>query len=255
MPVGKHTDDVTRVNSPLMNDILATSLRLYGRYFVVILGLVLTIGLPCQVLASYAAYEIYGRENIVAAAQSNLLIELVFGIVVTGGILQALFIDRMDRRARFLECLSMAITHWFRLAWTNFIATLLIVFSATLIFLPIGPDFVRWLFLIPAIYLSVRFSLALVVVVAEDEWGWVALRRSAALTSEKFWTVLGLGLFVFVPIQALGILGVRMLQTNPAYDTWLFTSAFGLVLKLIAAIIPITFFVLYEHCAESASES
>ncbi len=238
-----------------MNEILSNACRLYAKYFGVILGFVLLIGLPCQILASYAAYEIYGKENIVAAAQSNLVIELVFGIVVTGGILQALFIDRMDRRARFLECLSLAITHWFRLFWTNLLVTLMVTFAASIIFLPIGPDVVRWLFLIPAIYLAVRFSLALVVVVVEDEWGWVAMRRSAALTSERFWTVLALGLFVFLPIQALGILGVRMLQTNPAYDTWLFTTVFGVGLKILAAIIPITFFVLYEKCAESATES
>lgn len=229
-----------------MNDILSAGFRLYGKIFGVIIGLVLTIGLPCQVLSSYVAYEVFGRKNFVPALQTGAFIELVFGVVLTGGILQALFVDRLGRKASYLECLSVGVSHWFQLCWTNFLMSCLIAMVSILFFLPIGTWHLRVIFLLPAIFLAIRLSLATTVVISEGEWGTAALKRSFKLTADKSWKVLGLCLFLYLPLQIVGMIGVGMLQTNPQLDTWQITAAFGTLIKLISCIIPICFFCLYE---------
>ncbi len=229
-----------------MNDILSSAFRLYARYFGVILGLVLTIGLPCQALSSYVAYEVFGRKNFFPALQTSLVIELVFGIVMTGGILQALFADRIGRRATFLECLSVGVSHWFQLCWTNFLMIGLILMSAILFFLPIESWPLRLFCLAPALFLALRLSLAIIVVIAEGEWGAAALRRSIRLTADKTWQIIGLFLLIFLPIQLVSLIGVGMLQTKPAFDNWEVTTILGTIFKLISSLIPICFFCLYE---------
>lgn len=229
-----------------MNDILSCAFRLYARYFGVIFGLVLAIGLPCQLLSSYVSYEVFGRNNFISAIQTGSFIELVFGSVIVGGILQALFVDRMGRRAHFLECISTGVSHWLQLVWTNFLMGCLIVMASILFFLPFGSWQIRIVFLIPALVLAIRLSLAVTVVMMEGEWGAAALRRSIQLTADRGWKILGLCLFIYLPVQLVGFIGIGMLQTNPGFDTWQVTAGFGSALKLVSCFIPVCFFCLYE---------
>ncbi len=229
-----------------MNDLLTSAFRLYCKVFGVILALVLSIGLPCQMLSSYVAYHVFGRKNFVAALQTAGLIELVFGSVIAGGILHALFVDRMGRRASFLECFSVGVSHWFQLCWTNFLTSCLIAMASVLFFIPIGVWQMRLIFLLPTLMLGIRLSLAVTVVMTEGEWGVAALRRSMKLTADRSWQILGLCLFVYLPVQLAGFIGIGMLQTNPQFDTWQMTAGFGTLLKLASSFIPICFFCLYE---------
>ncbi|HEX8372977.1 MAG TPA: hypothetical protein VF585_09365 [Chthoniobacterales bacterium] len=230
-----------------MNNILLAGLRLYMKYFTVILGLVLTIGLPCQLLSNYVAYEVFGRDKFIPAWQTGALIELVFGSVIAGGILQALFADSTGRRAGYLECLSVGISNWVQLCWTNLLMSCLILMASVLFFLPVGNWQMRLILLLPALILGLRFSLAVVVVMMEDEWGAAALRRSVRLTADRMWQILGLCILVYVPVNLAGFVGIGMLQTNPQLDTWQIIAAFGTLLKLISCFIPVCFFCLYER--------
>lgn len=229
-----------------MNDLLSSAARLYARYFGVILALILAIGFPCQLLSSYVGYVIYGKQNFIAAMQTGALIELLFGSVIAGGLLHALFIDRMGRRPSFVECLGAGVANWLQLVWTNFLMGCVIVMASILFFLPIGTWQMRLVLLIPAAFFAMRLSLSITVVMMEGEWGAAALRRSFALTRDRTWQILGLCLFIYLPVQLAGIIGIGMLQTNPAFDTWQMTALFGTLLKLLATLTPVAFFVLYE---------
>ncbi|MEO7931830.1 MAG: hypothetical protein ABIT76_01595 [Chthoniobacterales bacterium] len=229
-----------------MNDLLGSALRLYCKVFGVILGLVLSIGLVGQMLSSYLAYNVFDRKNFVAGLQTGLLIDLVFGSVIAAGVLHALFVDRMGRRAGFLECFGVAVSHWLQLCWTNLLTNCLVVMVSALFFLPIGTWQMRLIFLLPSVVIGIRLSLAVTVVMTEGEWGVAALRRSAKLTTDRGWQILGLCLFVYVPVQLAGFIGIGMLQTNPQFDTWQMTAGFGTVLKLASSFIPVCFFCLYE---------
>jgi len=228
-----------------MNDILAAGFRLFCKYFGVILALVLTIGLPCQLLASYVTYAVF-QKQFVPAWQTSALLELVFGSVITGGILHALFVDKMGRRARFTECFSEGVRNWLPLCWTHFLVSCLITMASVLFFVPIGTWQMRIIFLLPALILGIRLSLSLTVVMTEGEWGTAALRRSVRLTADKTWQILGLCLFVYLPVQVVGFIGIGMLQTNPEWDTWGMTAGLNTVLRLVSCIIPVCFFCLYE---------
>jgi hypothetical protein len=190
---------------------------------------------------------VFGRDKFVPAWQTGAFIELVFGSVITGGILQALFVDSTGRRARYLECLSEGVKNWLRLCWTNLLRSCLILMASVLFFLPVGNWQMRLVLLLPPLILGIRFSLATVVVMTEDEWGAAALRRSVSLTADRTWQILGLCFFVYLPVHLAGFIGIGMLQTNPQLDTWPITAGFGTLLKLISCLIPVCFFCLYER--------
>lgn len=212
---------------------LASGLKLYRLHFPTILGLVLVIALPCQLLLNYLTYHVFSKEDVISAFEAGLLLDGVFGIVVTGGILHALFVQKLERRAGFLECLSTGISNWLRLAWTNALVI-------SLIFLGLCA------FVLPGLIVAIRLSLANTVVITEGEWGLDALKRSVQLTADKSWPVFRLGFLLYLPLHLLGWLGVEMLLTVPALDHWLISTALGTVLALAAGLIPVCFFLLYD---------
>jgi hypothetical protein len=239
-----------------MNELLRSGFRLYGKLFGLILSLVLTIGLPCQILSSYLAYEVFGKKYFVPALlQTGTLIELLFGVVLTGGLLQALFADTMGRRATYWECLSVGVSHWWPLCWTNFLLTSLVFMGSILFFLPIDSWLLRIVLLLPALFLAIRLSLANTVIISEGEWGTAALRRSLALTARKSGPILGLYLLLYLPTRAVGLIGIGLLQTNPWLDNWPTAAAFGLALQLFSCLLPICLYGYYEKIiAEDQAE-
>ena len=99
--------------------LIANGWRLYRQNFAVILGMVLTIGFPCQLLLNYLAYHVLSAEEALQNILAALLINCVFSVVISGGILHALLITKLERKAGFLECLSAGVSNWAQLAWTN----------------------------------------------------------------------------------------------------------------------------------------
>ncbi|HEY5893449.1 MAG TPA: hypothetical protein VIT91_09480 [Chthoniobacterales bacterium] len=221
-----------------------TGWQLYRAHFAVILGLVLAIELPCQLLLAYLGYHVFPKEDVaytVYNLQAAFILQAIFGIVVTGGILHALFVDRMERRAGFPECLSTGVTHWFQLFWTNLLFMGLI-FLGTL------------MFVVPGIVVAIRLSLARTVVITEGKWGFEALKRSVELTASRSLKVVNLGLSLLLPLYAAG-LGARMLLTNPTLDHWLVAAVLATLIQLAACFITVCFFALYETFAnEEAAE-
>lgn len=215
--------------------VISTGWQLFRAHFGVILGLVLAIELPCQLLLAYLSYHVFPREDVaytVYNLQSAFVLQAVFGVVVTGGILHALFVDRLERRAGFPECLSTGVTHWLQLFWTNLLFMVLF-FLGTL------------MFVIPGLIVAVRLSLARTVVMTEGKWGFEALKRSVELTANRSLKVITLGLTLLIPLHTAG-LGARMLLTNPALDHWLVAAALATLLQLAGCFVTVCFFRLYE---------
>lgn len=214
---------------------ISSGWQLYRAHFGVILGLVLAVELPCQLLLAYLGYHVFPKDDVaytVYNLQSAFILQAVFGIVVAGGILHALFVNRLERRAGFPECLSTGVTHWFQLFWTNLLFMGLF-FLGTL------------MFVLPGIIVAVRLCLARTVVITEGKWGIEALKRSVELTTNRSLKVTTLGLSLLIPLYAAG-LAARMLLTNPALDHWAVAAVFATLLQLAGCLITVCFFRLYE---------
>jgi hypothetical protein len=148
---------------------------------------------------------------------------------------------RGERRG-WLTGLGDGIHAWPRLFGTRFVAGVALLLAALLLVLP-------------AIYLTARFSLAETVSVVESKVGPKALGRSMQLTRGKFLIYLALCAATAIPALLLGSMIHMPLAMLPQLDHWLLSAALTCVLDLIWTWVTVVFVAAYAHaCAQERRE-
>ncbi len=214
---------------------LNTGTALYVRRFPTVAAVTLTVWAPLEVLISYLEYFVLDPEDIMGALRLSLMADGLVGIISTGAVISVGEAELRGEQRGWLAGLGDGLRAWPRLFGTRLVSGIALVLAALL-------------FILPAIYFTVRFSLAETTAVIERKVGMNAISRSMELTRGRFLTFLGLCLCTITPILVLGGVTELPLVFYPMIDHWLLSAALTCMLDMATPWILLVFVAAYMHC-------
>jgi len=230
--------------------------RVFGDTFNVLgrnLGLCIGLGAIFSGVPTFLYQYFVGSrvEAAIASAESGAAVPPVFDgtYVLTGvfffvvymvlaSILQAALVratiqDLNGQQATFADALSRAIT-----------MIVPIIGLSVLVYLGVG--FAAMLLLIPGLYLLVRWSAAVPVLVQEQLGVLASMKRSSELTAGNRWRIFGLLVIVFVALWVLQlVLALLTLAIVPLLGTVVATGVAAMLSAILSGIISIALAVSY----------
>jgi hypothetical protein len=214
---------------------LSTGTSLYLRRFPTMLAITLSVWVPVEVFVSYQEYFVLGPDDLLGMLRWMTLTETLLGIIATGGIISVGVADLQGEQQGWLTGLINGLRAWPRLFATRLVGGLVLLLAAVF-------------FLLPAIYLGVRYSLSDPAAVVERRAGMGALSRSMDLTRGRFLAFLGVWIVTLGPLLTIsGILFVP-LAFFPELDHWLISAALSCVMDLLGSWMTLVFVAGYVQC-------
>jgi len=205
---------------------------LYVRRFPTWAAMTLVLWGPLEVLLAYQEYFVADPDNPFEAYFSQVLADALFGIIAIGGTIGVGEAALRGERRGWLAGLGDGLRAWPHVFSSRFVGGLTLVLAAML-------------FLLPALYLGVRYALSDSVAVLERRGGMKAIGRSMELTGVRFLILLGLCLATVVPIVAASVFIFFPLGFYPQYDHWLLSAALSFVLDLLTPWMTLVFVAAY----------
>lgn len=214
-------ETMSRFQPMNLGDILNTTFNLYRENFVLFAGICAVIVIPQAILAGAFALS----RSLLFALLAGLL-SLAVPFLLTGALAQAV-------SARYLGR-PMTIAEAYESLGTGTILTLVgVAFLGALLVL-VG----LIVFIIPGIYIAVRFVVAAQAAVLERQSVTDSLRRSWHLVEGNWWRVFGIVLVVAILVSVLELLVGRLVgaAVGAALGTGLSTVVVGIVIQPIQSI-------------------
>lgn len=219
--------------------ILREAWEFYREHLLLILALVATIWIPCELFSSYMDFHVIGEDNFRQSFKLQQFLENFFGIIATAAVISVVLKGMRGQPSGYLASMEDGFLYWGKMWWMRFVQGFLLVCLFILL-------------IIPGIYYLVRWSLAEAVVVSEGISGMKALRRSAELTHGHFWPIVWLGtvlmLFFLLPV---GIY-ILLIMADGRFDLWWVDAAFSLACDFIAAYGTVAFVCAYRAVTQAA---
>jgi hypothetical protein len=168
--------------------LLTSNLMLFGL-------IVLTVWLPGNLLINYVAYHVPLSESqaILGPMRMNMWIEGIFGPIYLGAMIYVLSRIKQGQAVTYSEAIGVGFRNWGRLFAARLVAGLIIMLG----FLA---------FVIPGIYLSIRYALLDSAVVLEGAGVGESRARSAKLTEGRKLEIFGAALAINVGITVLSVI-------------------------------------------------
>lgn len=215
-----------------IGDILDQAVKLLRNHFKLLFLISCFLSIPADLIHSFAVYVMMptitpGTMTDAQAVTASMLplwiVNIVFALLqvvvimplTNGATIAAISSEYLNRKTTPVESMKLALSRFWPLIWTGFLATLFI--SLGLLAL-----------IIPGIYLMFRYWLKSQVVIIEGESGPSALKRSAALMKGNMGKAFVLGLLLgvisslvqsiaqFIPVVPLSML-VQILLTTVVF--------------------------------------
>lgn len=218
--------------------ILREAWKFYRENLLLILALVATIWIPCELFSSYMDYHVIGEDNFRQSFKLSQFLDNFFGIIATSAVINVIMNSMQGRSSSYLGSLKTGFSYWGKMWWMRFVQGILLLCLFILLILP-------------GIYYLVRWSLAETVVLSEGITGMKALRRSAELTRGLFWPLIWLGVFPFlIFLVPLGIY-ILLITVDERFDLWWVDAAFSLSLDFIMAFGTVVFVCAYRTALQT----
>ncbi|WP_439501058.1 hypothetical protein [Aminobacter ciceronei] len=161
------------------------------------------------------------------------VVYMVLASILQAALVRATIQDLNGQQATFADALSRAVT-----------MIVPIIGLSVLVYLGVG--FASLLLLIPGIYLLVRWSVAVPVLVQEQPGVLASMKRSSELTAGNRWRILGLLVIVFVALWVMQlVLGLLSLAIVPLLGTVVATGVAAMLSAVLSGIISIAVAVSY----------
>jgi hypothetical protein len=214
-------ETMSRFQPMNLGDILNTTFNLYRDNFALFAGICAVIVIPQAILLSALA-----ASHSLLFALLTALVSLAVPFLLTGALAQAV-------SARYLGR-SMTIAQAYEALGSGTILTLVGVSFLGAILVIIG--FI--VFIIPGIYIAVRFTVAAQAAVLERQGVTDSLRRSWSLVDGNWWRVFGIVIVVTILVGLLEALVGRVVGTvaGDVLGTGLSTAVVGILIQPIQAI-------------------
>jgi len=222
--------------------ILSNAWRIYRDRFGLIAAVVLIVWVPCELLNSYLDAFVFGPDAFLRSFKTSQILDNFLGIIATAGVTRIALSARQGEPVAFAQAMGTGFAAWPRLWWTRILAGLAVVVAFLCL-------------IVPGIYYATRLYFVETIAVVEGISGVDALKRSLALTENRFWQTFGFGvlltLLILIPIAAV----VVPLLFIPALEHWLINAGTGLVGDFAAAFSTVALLCGYEMYARLLDES
>jgi hypothetical protein len=214
-------ETMSRFQPMNLGDILNTTFNMYRENFTLFAGICAVIVIPQAILI--AAFSI---SHSLLFVLLGALLSLAVPFLLTGALAQAV-------SARYLGR-PMTISGAYEALGTATILTLVGVSFLSAILVLIGFIF----FVIPGIYIAVRFTVASQAAVLERQSVTDSLRRSWNLVQGNWWRVFGIIIVVTILVGVLETIAGRLVGSvaGDALGTGLSTAVVGILIQPIQAI-------------------
>jgi hypothetical protein len=211
---------------------LAMAFRLYVGNFPLIALVVLTVWVPSNTLLELALSGNQELNDFLSVARFNNLIDSVLGPIVSGAVIGALA-ERVDGRGLgYRAAMVVGLRNWGRLFAARFFAGLLVLLGLIA-------------FVVPGVFLAVRYSLIDQVVVLEGANSSESRARSADLVRGQGVHVIAAAVLIFALTMAASF-GMAVLVESASLEGNLAVAVvIDCASDLIAALLICVFFVLY----------
>jgi hypothetical protein len=225
--------------------ILDDALRLFGRHFLLLAALVLTVWLPAHAAMETAVHALHWTENFRAQLQLTSIVGAVLDPLVTGAVIYVVYASKMGYGFRYRAAFAAGVACWGRVFTTRLVTGLLIVCGTLLL-------------VVPGVVLALRWALIDAAVVLEGLEGGEARRRSTELSEGRrlriLWTGLGTWTGLLFCIALLEIPRAMIPTLGLPYDV--FVDCAGSLTNAFMTIVWVLFFVQAkgeQPVAEAAS--
>src|SRR5262245_52351777 len=210
-------------------EIITRGISLYVGNAPAIIGLIVLIMGPVELMKSYYEYFVRSAGDLGGTFSTSYWIEVLLAILPTAGITA---IGDAAMRGQRKDV-------WFGLragleAWPRMTVTRIIVGLITLIGM--------FAFVIPGTYFAVRSTLAESVTVIEHANSMHSIQRSFELTLGQFWRYFFLMTVTFVFLLVVGSLSGLPGELFPEIDHWLLSAGLALLVDVLAGL-PVQIFV------------
>ena len=176
--------------------LLGNALSLYFGNFTRIAAITLTVFGPVNFIKCYLIHAAKIEDNLAASSRVEMLVENVFGSLVTAALLTALAHKiKTGRDMGVREAFSRGVAHWGRVFGARFRSGLYIGLGLLLL-------------VVPGVIWLVKYSLTDEVVTLEvNRSASRVLSRSAELTQGRGWKIIAVGLLAAIPVLGLQFAG------------------------------------------------
>jgi hypothetical protein len=222
--------DASQIAPPVsLLEIITRGISLYVGNAPAVIGLMVLIMGPVELMQTYYNYFIRSAADPGGAFSMSYWIEVLVGILPTAGTIAIGDAAMRGERPNIWLGLRAGLE-----AWPRMILTRIIVSFFTLIGMIA--------FVIPGVYFAVRSVLAESVTVIEHANGMDSVRRSFELTLGQFWRYLVLSAATVVLLFVLGMLVAIPGALFPDIDHWLLSAGLALLVDVLAGV-PLMIFV------------
>lgn len=192
--------------------ILDEALQLFGRRFLLLAALVLTVWLPAHVAMEAAVRAMHWTENVRAQFQLTSVASAVLDPLVTGAVIYVTYASKMGYAFGYRAAFAAAAGCWGRVLTTRFVTGVILVLGLLLL-------------VVPGVLLALRWALIDAAVILEGLEGDEARRRSSELTQGRrrriLWTALGCWTGMLVCIGILEIPRLMIPALGLPYDVFI----------------------------------
>lgn len=221
---------------------LGAGTALFWRRFPTLAAITLIVWLPIELLVSYQEYFVLAPDDVLGLIRWTMVMESLVGIIAIGGIVTVSEAALRGEHRGWLTGLIDGLRGWPRLFATRFVGGCVLLIAAMF-------------FILPAVYLFVRYAFADIAAIVERRAGTGALGRSMTLTRGRFLVMLGLYAATVGPLLVSGGVIFVPLGLFPEYDNWLTSTALSCFLDLIGSWMTVVFVVAYVQCRTEENRS
>jgi len=213
---------------------LAESVGLLGSNLWLFSLITLTVWLPGNVLINYVAYHVPLTEEqaLMAPVRMTMWIEGIFGPIYFGATIYALSKLKQGQTVSYAEAIGVGFRNWGALFAARFVAGLIILLGLIA-------------FIIPGIYLSLRYALLDSTVILEGASVSKARQRSAKLTEGRKLQIFGTAMVFYVGATLLSFLIYLPLNFVPQLNTMAVAVVIDCILDIGFLVIAIAMFLYY----------
>jgi hypothetical protein len=213
------------------------SVRLLWRHLGLFSAITLTVWLPGNILINYFSYNNEDGSPFFFMKLA-LWIDAIFGPICIGAVLFAVFQIKSGRAVSYREAMAVGIRKWGPLIAARFIAGFFILFGVLA-------------FVVPGMYLMVRYALLDAAVVLEDKDSTQSRVRSAKLVQGRGWQIFGAGALFFTSYVVFSFVIYLPLGFFESLNLMPVEIVLDCLLDIIFVVIQIVMFLFYWESIQS----
>ena len=236
-PQGVESRPQEPASTQSLAEILRTGISLYANNLLPVVLVTLNVWGPLELLQSYLGYYKLSEDD---SLRLQMFLDAFVGIIAYAAVISIGIQSLRGEPVSWARAMQRGIAAWPRVFWTRLLSGFAILFGLLL-------------FVVPGVFLAVRFSLTDCIAVNEGLSGPTCLRRSMALTQGHFWRFLALGLITVPPLMVLGYLVQLPLVYFPEIDNWITSALAGLVVDLVSPLLLLVYAAAYWAAARENS--